>query len=268
MKKQLDLFKNMNVKKDFNSVLHKLDELMNAGSSNNQAQLNSGSLDKIGSTLKDAIEQLYNKLSMKMDENLDRSMMNMQNVSFTGMAPQDNAMFGNATSNQGGQRTSMNAGAGSDQARMNEIARDSIVPHIALDYENKVDGLFMSKINEFIPINNLSSFTKKEHRDQAMQALLIDAIDTNIRVRENEKLMNERMAEVTRNLKEGMLVKDMLIKDLFEAKNNLMRKDDEIKILESQLEESTNLFDRQVEKMKGRIDEMYNEHGADTSEAK
>lgn len=132
LKKQLDLFKNMNVKKDFNSVLHKLDELMNAGSSNQQTQLNSGSLDKIGSTLKDAIEQLYNKLSMKMDENLDRSMMNMQNTSFQGQSTQDNAnMFANMGSNNTGHRQM--AGAGSDQARMNEIARDSIVPHIAVD---------------------------------------------------------------------------------------------------------------------------------------
>jgi len=126
----------------------------------------------------------------------------------------------------------------------------------------------MAKINEFIPINNLSAFAKKEQREQALQALLLDSIDTNIRVKENEKIMNERMAEVTRNLKEGMMVKDMLIKDLFETKNNLMRKDDEIKMLQSQLDESQNLFDRQVEKMKGRLDEMYNEHGADTSEAK
>jgi len=121
----------MNVKKDFNSVLNKLDELMNAGSSNQSTQLNSGSLDKIGSTLKDAIEQLYNKLSMKMDENLDRSMMNMQNTSFQGMSTQDNANM-LANMNTGGQRQPMMT-AGGDQARMNEIARDSIVPHIAVD---------------------------------------------------------------------------------------------------------------------------------------
>jgi hypothetical protein len=126
----------------------------------------------------------------------------------------------------------------------------------------------MSKINEYIPINNLSSFNKKEQRDQALQALLLDSIDTNIRVRENEKITNERMAEVTRNLKEGMMVKDMLIRDLFESKNNLMRKDDEVKILESQVEESKNLFDRQVEKMKGRLDELYNESSAESSESK
>jgi len=109
---------------------------------------------------------------------------------------------------------------------------------------------------------------KKEQRDQALHALLLDALDTGIRVRENEKLANERMAEVTRNLREGLMVKDMLIKDLFENKNSLMRKDDEIKLLNSQLEDSHNTFDRQVEKMKGRLDELYADSEKDSSESK
>lgn len=153
---------------------------------------------------------------------------------------------------------------------MNEIARDSVVPHIALDFENKADGYFMSKINEFIPINSLAALPKqnKEIKEQAMHALLIDSIDTGIRLRENEKLSNERVAEVTRNLKEGMMVKDMLIRDLFETKNSLLRKDDEIKLLNAQVEDSRAQFDRQVEKMKGRLDELYSEAGESTQEAK
>lgn len=151
---------------------------------------------------------------------------------------------------------------------MNEIARDSVVPHIALDYENKTDGYFMSKINEFIPITSLSAFANKEVKEQALHALLIDSIDTGIRLRENEKLSNERVADVTRNLKEGMMVKDMLIRDLFETKNNLLRKDDEIKILNAQVDDSRAQFDRQVNKMKGRLEELYNEAGEGSQEGK
>jgi len=124
----------MNVKKDFNSVLNKLDELMTAGGSggNNSSQLNSGSLDSISRTLKESIELLYNKLSMKMDENMDRSMTNMQNTSFNPGMTQELGTTQYASNNNNQPRPQM-AGVGSDQARMNDIARDSIVPHIAVD---------------------------------------------------------------------------------------------------------------------------------------
>lgn len=140
MKKQLDLFKNMNVKKDFNNVIHKLDELMTSSTGNQSAQLNSGSLDKINQTIKELIEQLYNKLSLKMDENLDRSMMNLQNTSFQGGSTQENMNMGMGNANRNLNMNQGQMGVGSDQARMNEIARDSIVPHIAIDFENKTDG--------------------------------------------------------------------------------------------------------------------------------
>ena len=123
----------MNVKKDFNSVLNKLDELMTAGTGgNNSSQLNSGSLDSISRTLKESIELLYNKLSMKMDENMDRSMTNMQNTSFNPGMTQELGTTQYASNNNNQPRPQM-AGVGSDQARMNDIARDSIVPHIAVD---------------------------------------------------------------------------------------------------------------------------------------
>jgi len=125
----------MNVKKDFNSVLNKLDELMTAGGSggNNSSQLNSGSLDSISRTLKESIELLYNKLSMKMDENMDRSMTNMQNTSFNPGMTQELGTTQYASNNNNNQSRPQVAGVGSDQARMNDIARDSIVPHIAVD---------------------------------------------------------------------------------------------------------------------------------------
>jgi len=81
LKKQLDLFKNMNVKKDFNNVINKLDELMNQNSGSSSTALNATSLDKISHTLKDQIEHLYNKLSMKLDDNLNRSMDTVNNTS-------------------------------------------------------------------------------------------------------------------------------------------------------------------------------------------
>jgi hypothetical protein len=130
----------MNVKKDFNNVIHKLDELMTSSTGNQSAQLNSGSLDKINQTIKELIEQLYNKLSLKMDENLDRSMMNLQNTSFQGGSTQENMNMGMGNANRNFNMNQGQMGVGSDQARMNEIARDSIVPHIAIDFENKTDG--------------------------------------------------------------------------------------------------------------------------------
>ena len=128
----------------------------------------------------------------------------------------------------------------------------------------------MAKINEFVPINSLAALPKqnKEIKEQALHALLIASMDTGIRLRENEKMSNERLAEVTRNLKEGMMVKDVLIRDLFETKNNLLRKDDEIKLLNAQVEDSRAQFDRQVDKMKGRLDELHSEAGESSQEAK
>ena len=128
----------------------------------------------------------------------------------------------------------------------------------------------MAKINEFVPINSLAALPKqnKEIKEQALHALLIASMDTGIRLRENEKMSNERVAEVTRNLKEGMMVKDVLIRDLFETKNNLLRKDDEIKLLNAQVEDSRAQFDRQVDKMKGRLDELHSEAGESSQEAK
>ena len=128
----------------------------------------------------------------------------------------------------------------------------------------------MAKINEFVPINSLAALPKqnKEIKEQALHALLIASMDTGIRLRENEKMSNERVAEVTRNLKEGMMVKDVLIRDLFETKNNLLHKDDEIKLLNAQVEDSRAQFDRQVDKMKGRLDELHSEAGESSQEAK
>jgi len=71
----------MNVKKDFNNVINKLDELMNQNSGSSSTALNATSLDKISHTLKDQIEHLYNKLSMKLDDNLNRSMDTVNNTS-------------------------------------------------------------------------------------------------------------------------------------------------------------------------------------------
>lgn len=105
---------------------------MTAGTGgNNSSQLNSGSMDSISRTLKESIELLYNKLSMKMDENMDRSMTNMQNTSFNPGMTQELGTTQYASNNN--QSRPQMAGVGSDQARMNDIARDSIVPHIAVD---------------------------------------------------------------------------------------------------------------------------------------
>lgn len=81
LKKQLDLFKNMNVKKDFNNVLNKLDELATQNTGSSSSALNATSMEKISHALKEQINDLYNKLSMKLDDNLNRSMDTINNTS-------------------------------------------------------------------------------------------------------------------------------------------------------------------------------------------
>ena len=64
---------------------------------------------------------------------MDRSMTNMQNTSFNPGMTQELGTTQYASNNNNNQPRPQMAGVGSDQARMNDIARDSIVPHIAVD---------------------------------------------------------------------------------------------------------------------------------------
>jgi len=47
----------------------------------------------------------------------------------------------------------------------------------------------------------------------------VETLDTTFRMKENEKLMLERLNHVAEMLSEGMMAKDMLIKELFERNN-------------------------------------------------
>lgn len=56
-------------------------------------------------------------------------------------------------------------------------------------------------------------------------------------MKENEKVILERLNKVSEMLNEGMIVKDMLITQLFEKNNDCIKKDEENLSLKSQLDE-------------------------------
>jgi predicted nuclease with TOPRIM domain len=75
-------------------------------------------------------------------------------------------------------------------------------------------------------------------------------------MKENEMIL-ERLQNVSEMLSEGMMTKDMLIKELFERNNENQESQSELNNLRHQLEERDQQYDNQVNKMRARLDSLF-----------
>jgi len=76
-------------------------------------------------------------------------------------------------------------------------------------------------------------------------------------MKENEKMILERLQNVSEMLSEGMMTKDMLIKELCERNNENQESQSELNNLRHQLEERDQKYDNQVNKMRARLDSLF-----------
>jgi len=87
-------------------------------------------------------------------------------------------------------------------------------------------------------------------------------------MKENEKMILERLQNVSEMLSEGMMTKDMLIKELFERNNENQESQSELNNLRHQLEERDQKYDNQVNKMRARLDSLFEDTDKNSVEAK
>ena len=108
----------------------------------------------------------------------------------------------------------------------------------------------------------------KEQKEIALHSLLLESLDTPFRMKENEKMILERLQNVSEMLSEGMMTKDMLIKELFERNNENQERQSELNNLRHQLEERDQQYDNQVNKMRARLDSLFEDTDKNSVEAK